>query len=85
VITIVRQHHERYDGKGYPFGLKANEIDMGARIMAVADTYDAMTSARPYRVTPLTKQEAIDEIKKESGRQFDPQVVEAFLKVVNKF
>jgi putative nucleotidyltransferase with HDIG domain len=85
VIRIVRQHHERYDGKGYPFGLKGEQIDIGARIMAVADTYDAMTSARPYRINPLTKEEAKDEIKKESGKQFDPKVVEVFVKVVNRF
>jgi len=85
VIRIVKQHHERYDGKGYPFGLKGAQIDIGARIMTVADSYDAMTSARPYRTTPLTKLEAVEIIKKESGKQFDPQVVESFLKVVDRF
>ena len=85
VITIVRQHHERYDGSGYPFGLKGDKIDIGARIMSLADSYDAMVSARPYRHTGLSKEEAIDEIKKGSGTQFDPKVVEVFLKVVKKF
>ena len=85
VIRIVKQHHERYDGKGYPFGLKGEQIDIGARIMAVADTYDAMTSARPYRPNPLSKEEAVEEIQKSIATQFDPRVVEAFLKVVNRF
>jgi len=85
VIRIVKQHHERYDGKGYPFGLKGEQIDLGARIMAVTDTYDAMTSARPYRTTPLSKKETIEEIKKGSGAQFDPEVVKVFLKVVDRF
>ncbi len=84
VIKIVKQHHERYDGSGYPFGLKREHIDLGARIMSVADTYDAMTSARPYRTKPFSKEEAIEEIKRGSGTQFDPKVVEIFLKIVNR-
>ena len=85
VIDIVKHHHERWDGKGYPDGLKGEEIPLGARIMSVADSYDAMVSARPYRKVGLTKQEAVAEIKKNSGSQFDPKVVEAFLKVVESF
>ena len=85
VINIVKHHHERWDGKGYPDGLKDEFIPLGARIMAVADSYDAMVSARPYRKVGLSKQEAIEEIKKNSGTQFDPKVVEAFLKVVVQF
>lgn len=85
VIKIVKQHHERYDGGGYPFGLKGEQIDLGARIMSVADTYDAMTSARPYRIKPLSKEEAIEEIRKCSGTQFDPKIIEVFLKIVNRF
>jgi putative nucleotidyltransferase with HDIG domain len=85
VIVIVRQHHERFDGLGYPFGLRGPQIDVGARIMSLADSYDSMTSARPYRTIPLTKSEAIDEIKKANRTQFDPQVVEVFLKVADKF
>lgn len=84
VIDLVRQHHEHYDGSGYPQGLKGEEILPGARIINVADAYEAMRSARPYREVPLTKEEAILEIKKNSGTQFDPKVVEAFLKVVDK-
>lgn len=85
VIKIVKQHHERFDGQGYPFGLKGEQIDLGARIMSIADTYDSITSARPYRITPLSKEDAIVEIKKCSGTQFDPKVVDVFLKAINKF
>lgn len=85
VINIVKHHHERWDGKGYPDGLKGESIPLGARIMAVADSYDAMVSARPYRKVGLTQQEAIEEIKKNSGAQFDPKIVDAFLKAVHQF
>ncbi len=85
VIDIVKHHHERWDGKGYPDGLAGTVIPRGARIMAVADSFDAMVSARPYRRVGLSKQEAIEEIKRNSGAQFDPDVVEAFLKVVSRF
>jgi putative nucleotidyltransferase with HDIG domain len=85
VTKIVKQHHEKYDGTGYPFGLRAEQIDIGARIMSVADTYDAMTSARPYRTSPLSKEQAVEEIKRESGKQFDPKIVDTFLKIVNRF
>ena len=81
VIEIVEQHHERYDGKGYPGGIKGEQISLGARIMAVADSFDAMVTDRPYRKA-LTKKEAIAELKNCSGTQFDPKVVEVFLKVI---
>jgi len=84
MVLLVRQHHENYDGTGYPDGHKAEQIPLGARIIRVADAYDAMTSARAYRKIPLSKQEAIEEIKRNSGTQFDPKVVEAFLKVVEE-
>ena len=83
VIELVEQHHERYDGKGYPFGIRGENIRLGARIMAVADSFDAMITERPYRKA-FTKEEAIEELKKCSGTQFDPEVVEAFLKVLEK-
>jgi diguanylate cyclase (GGDEF)-like protein/PAS domain S-box-containing protein len=73
----VLSHHERYDGKGYPAGLKENEITLPARIVAVADSFDAMTSKRPYN-RPLSVGEALEEIRRNSGTQFDPQVVHAF-------
>jgi response regulator RpfG family c-di-GMP phosphodiesterase len=82
VGTIASQHHERYDGKGYPGGLKDEEIHIGARIMAVADTYDAMTSNRSYRKA-LDPDYAVKEIKNEAGAQFDPRCVEAFLQYLS--
>jgi response regulator RpfG family c-di-GMP phosphodiesterase len=77
-LRVVRSHHERWDGEGYPDRLKADEIPLGARIFAVADTLDAMTSNRPYRPA-LPWESARDEIVAESGHQFDPAVVDAFL------
>jgi HD-GYP domain-containing protein (c-di-GMP phosphodiesterase class II) len=84
VIDLIKQHHEHYDGSGYPEGRRAEDILLGARIIHVADAYEAMRSARSYRKIPLSKEEAIAEIKKNSGTQFDPKVVEAFLKIVDK-
>ena len=76
-MTIVRSHHERWDGSGYPDGLDKDDIPLGARIFAVADALDAITSDRPYRAAQ-TWQFARDEISVGSGKQFDPLVVEAF-------
>ena len=84
VIDLVRQHHEHYDGTGYPEGRKGEDILLGARIIHIADAYEAMRSARSYRKTPLTKEAAVAEIVKNRGTQFDPKVVDAFLKVVDK-
>ncbi|HEX5483174.1 MAG TPA: HD domain-containing phosphohydrolase [Terriglobia bacterium] len=79
-MEIVRYHHERFDGAGYPNGLRGESIPLGARIFAVADALDAMTSDRPYRnALPWATAEA--EIQKQSGSQFDPEVVDAFLSV----
>jgi putative nucleotidyltransferase with HDIG domain len=82
VIELIRQHHEHYDGSGYPKGLKREEICLGSRIINLADSYEAMRSPRSYRKVPLTKEEAVSEIKNNSGIQFDPQVVSAFLNIV---
>jgi ribonuclease P protein subunit RPR2 len=76
-LDVVRHHHERWDGSGYPSGLAGNDIPLGARIFALADALDAMTSDRPYRPA-LEWEHAIDEILASSGSQFDPQVVKAF-------
>lgn len=80
---MVREHHERYDGLGYPRRIKDKNIHLGSRIMAVADAYDAMTSDRPYRKA-MTRGQAINELKTNSGTQFDPVVVEAFIKILEK-
>jgi len=84
LVPLVLHHHERFDGKGYPDGLKSEGIPMGARILAVADSYEAMTADRPYRKA-LSKEYAVSEVKKNSGIQFDPKVVNAFLKVAKNF
>ena len=81
---VVLCHHERFDGKGYPRALAGEDIPLGARIFAVADTFDAMTSDRPYR-RALPWEAAHEEIVKHSGAQFDPQVVEAFLEAYDEW
>ena len=80
---IVHAHHERFDGAGYPCRLKADEIPVGARIFAVVDAYDAMTTDRPYRLA-RPHEEALKEIRHEAGTQFDPVVVAAFFAAVRK-
>jgi putative nucleotidyltransferase with HDIG domain len=77
---IVYAHQENFDGSGYPRGLRGEEIPLGARIFAIADTLDAMTSDRPYRAA-MGFSAAREEIKRFSGRQFDPQIVEVFLRI----
>ena len=78
VLDIVLYHHERYDGAGYPEGLKGNQIPLFARIVAVADTFDAMTSKRIYR-DELNLEYTLNEIRKNKGSQFDPEIVDIFL------
>ncbi len=75
---VIRCHHERWDGLGYPRGLRGDEIPLGARIFSVVDAYDAMTSDRPYR-RAISAVSAIEQIARGSGTQFDPDIVEAFL------
>ncbi|OHD49681.1 MAG: hypothetical protein A2Y29_06925 [Spirochaetes bacterium GWE2_31_10] len=77
---ICLYHHERWDGKGYPEGLAGKNIPVSARIVAVADTYDAIRGNRSYTV-PRTHKEALEIIRKESGKQFDPDIVSAFVNV----
>ncbi len=82
-IPIVLQHHEHFNGKGYPDGLAGEKISMGARILAVADVYDALVSDRPYR-SGMDRERVIEIIKEEAGKQFDPNVVEALLEVIRQ-
>jgi response regulator RpfG family c-di-GMP phosphodiesterase len=78
---IVRSHHERYDGRGYPDGLAGKEIPLAARILAIADSYDAMTSARPYREA-MDPRDALVEIEIHAGSQFDPELVVVFIQLM---
>lgn len=82
LANFVFEHHERWDGKGYPKGLKGNDISFEARIIALADSYDAMTSERSYRKA-LSHEEAIKEIERCSGTQFDPEIVKVFVEAAN--
>jgi putative two-component system response regulator len=85
ILNVVRWHHERYDGRGVPDGLAGEAIPLEARIAAVADSFDAMTSGRPYRGgTSMTVAEAVAELQRCSGTQFDPRVVRALVAVVDE-
>ena len=81
VVSYLSHHHEHFDGSGYPAGLSSSEIPLGARIIAVADTFDAMTSDRPYRKA-MTVKDAMAELKRCAGSQFDPDVVSALIKIL---
>lgn len=83
VLPIVLQHHERYDGRGYPAGLAGDDITLAARIFAVADVFDALHSTRPYRAS-MPAPVAVERVKAESGQHFDPRVVAAFLAVMTR-
>ncbi|ASW43480.1 diguanylate cyclase [Clostridium isatidis] len=82
-MPIILHHHERYDGKGYPYGLKGEEIPFLARILCIVDSFDAMTSNRPYNKRK-TYEEAIEELKRCSGAQFDPELSNAFIEVIKE-
>ena len=84
IKEMIRHHHERFDGEGYPDGLSEENIPLGSRILCVADAFEAMTSDRPYRLA-LTDEAAVSELKRCAGQQFDPQVVEAFLQIRDKY
>jgi HD-GYP domain-containing protein (c-di-GMP phosphodiesterase class II) len=81
VRPIVLSHHERYDGTGYPAGLREDQIPLAAQIIAVADAYQAMTAERPYRAA-MSSKEALRELRANAGTQFNPVVVEAFISTV---
>jgi len=83
IISYIQHHHERYDGTGYPDGLAGGKIPLGARIIAISDSYDSMTSDRPYR-KPLTNGDAKSELLKNAGKQFDPKLVALFLDVLKE-
>lgn len=78
LADYILAHHERWDGKGYPNGLKGKAIPKVARIIVLADSYDAMTSTRPYR-EPLNEEEACSELQTSAGTQFDPHITRTFL------
>jgi len=83
VITGIYSHHERYDGKGYPDGLKGEEIPLAGRIIAIADTFDALTTKRPYRKA-FTVTQALSIMAENQGTQFDPHLLDLFLREVKK-
>ena len=83
-LRYIKNHHERYDGLGYPEGLTGRDIPIEGRIMAIADSFDAMTTDRPYRVA-LTKKEALAEIENNRGTQFCPMIAEAFCRIIESF
>ena len=82
MIPIVLQHHERYDGSGYPYGLKGDELQYLSRVLTVVDSFDAMTSNRPYQARKSYK-EAVEELKRCSGTQFDPEIAARFIDLIS--
>jgi putative two-component system response regulator len=83
ILAYIQHHHEHYDGMGYPDGLAGEQIPLGARIIAISDSYDSMTSERPYR-KPLGNGEAVNELTKYTGKQFDPELVTLFLDILQE-
>ena len=83
LCRIILCHHERYDGEGYPRGLKGEDVPLAARMILLSEAYEAMITPRPYRPEPLSEEAALDVIRKESGRQFDPILVEHFLRLAS--
>jgi len=84
IAELILKHHERWDGKGYPLGLKGNEIPVECRVLAVADAFTAMTAGRPYKKS-CSSEEAVQELKKCAGSQFDPRVVETFCLLIDEY
>lgn len=82
IANLIRHHHERYDGKGYPDGLSGKDIPLGARIISAIDAFNAMTHQRSYN-KPIGVEQAIEKLKEQSGKQFDPDVVSSFISILN--
>ncbi len=82
-VDVILHHHERWNGEGYPDYMRGSDIPLGARLIAIADAYEAMTSARPYRIRPLTNDEAVAELRRGAGTQFDPGLVDIFIRTVS--
>ena len=83
LVPAVYHHHERFDGDGYPQGIKGKDIPLHARIIAIVDTFDAMTSNRPYRKA-LSFRTALSELERNKGLQFDPDITDIFLKILQE-
>lgn len=81
IVSVIRHHHERYDGSGYPYGLQGKQIPLGSRIIALADTYDALIHGRAYR-DPISSREAITLLRQGRGTQFDPDLVDPFVRFI---
>jgi HD-GYP domain-containing protein (c-di-GMP phosphodiesterase class II) len=81
-VDVIRFHHERWDGKGYPFALKGSQIPLVARIFSVVDAFDAMTNDRPYRAA-MPAEAAVDRVRRAAGSQFDPDIVAAFVELLS--
>jgi putative nucleotidyltransferase with HDIG domain len=84
LVPAVYHHHERFDGEGYPDGVKGTAIPMHARIIAIADTFDAMTSSRPYRKKALSFRTALSELERNKGVQFDPDIADIFIDILQE-
>ena len=82
LVPMILHHHEWYDGTGYPDKLTGENIPLGARIISIADAFDTMTTPRPYR-NPVSREKALEELKRCSGTQFDPELVELFFLATN--
>ena len=82
IAPIILHHHERYDGYGYPSHLKGDEIPLGARIVCIAEAFDAMTSTRSYKI-PISFEDALEELRKNAGTQFDPDLVKLFIENIS--
>lgn len=83
-LDIPLSHHEKWDGTGYPYGLKGEDIPLTARIFSIVDVWDALNSSRPYRPNPWPRAKIVKHVRSESGKHFDPKVVQAFLEMIGE-